>query len=342
MLRVLIASIAGILVISAGAWAAPMEGAADTDDQQMTRVVESNNLFALQLYQRLSQNRRDICFSPCSIYEALAMLEGGAQGMTAGQIARALQMDQPAGMHEGLSQAVQGLQADARRQGYRVDVRNAVFGQSNAEIGDEYLQLLETYYGASLKRLDFLTNASSAKRQMARWLKDNGAGRLEEIFRPGLIDEYTQFVIINTVRLQVDPAPMAETQTPDADQSDEESQESPQPLSLVLFLTMEPDEPAEQDAGDPSWREVSQQVPLARGLLSQLDLQAVLEEMKLTEAFSKAADFTSIASDSGLHISRVLHGAWLQEKGNGTEAVAATIIVVSLHENVGPVLTFLP
>ncbi len=335
------------------AFGAPMDNAAGQDD--MARVVKANNLFALQLYDRLSGHQTDLCFSPCSLYEALAMLEGGAEGMTAGQLSNTLQLD-PAedNVHQGLRMAVSGLQADARRQGYTVDVDNVVFGQANARFDKSYLRLLQTCYDATLHRVDFLSDPVAAQERLDRWLQKNGAGRLTELLSPGLIDEYTQCVLINTVRMKIHPAealpaPLAENEpaTSGPAQQDAESSETPQaapPLSLVLFLTMT-QAPAGDEAlanTDPTWRDVAGEMPLARGLLTQLDMQAVLEEMKMTDAFTKAADFSSIASDSGLYISRVLHGAWLQEKDGGTEAVAATLIVVSLHENVGPVLSVLP
>jgi serpin B len=340
------------LAVSA-AFAAPINDAAGPDD--MTRVVEANNVFALQLYDRLSESQTDLCFSPCSLYEALAMLEGGAEGITAGQLSHTLQLD-PAedNVHQGLRLAVSGLQADARRQGYTVQVENVVFGQANARFDKSYLRLLQTCYDATLHRVDFLSDPGAAQDRLDRWLRKNGAGRLRELLSPGLIDEYTQCVLINTVRMKIHPAealPAApseqEPHPPVASEHDAQPSDADQaapPLSLVLFLTMT-QAPSTEEAlpnTDPTWRQVAGEVPLARGLLTQLDMQAVLEEMKMTDAFTKAADFSSIASDSGLYISRVLHGAWLQEKDGGTEAVAATLIVVSLHENVGPVLTVLP
>lgn len=61
----------------------------------------------------------------------------------------------------------------------------------------------------------------------------------------------------------------------------------------------------------------------------KLELKDVLTTMGMGVAFSGAADFSNI-SDQGLAISRVLHQTFIDNKEEGTEAAAATVVMVEL------------
>jgi serpin B len=58
-------------------------------------------------------------------------------------------------------------------------------------------------------------------------------------------------------------------------------------------------------------------------------LKDVLSAMGMGLAFSGAADFSNIA-DQGLAISKVLHQTFIENKEDGTEAAAATVVMIEL------------
>lgn len=61
---------------------------------------------------------------------------------------------------------------------------------------------------------------------------------------------------------------------------------------------------------------------------SRFDLVDRLAALGMTTAFGSAADFSGITTDERLHISRVIHQADMTVDEAGTEAAAATIIVM--------------
>ena len=59
-------------------------------DPETKLVAEGNNRFALQLYQKLQDDKGNLFFSPYSISTALAMTYAGARGATQEQMAQVL------------------------------------------------------------------------------------------------------------------------------------------------------------------------------------------------------------------------------------------------------------
>jgi serpin B len=67
----------------------------------------------------------------------------------------------------------------------------------------------------------------------------------------------------------------------------------------------------------------------------QFSLADVLKQMGMTDAFSGKADFSGINGKRDLFISAVIHKAFVDVNEEGTEAAAATAVVVGLTA-VGP------
>ena len=63
-------------------------------------------------------------------------------------------------------------------------------------------------------------------------------------------------------------------------------------------------------------------------LETHLDLQGLLEQLKVVRAFTNNADFSGISGSNTTTLAHVIHGAWVRRKANGTfEALAITMIV---------------
>ena len=63
------------------------------DPQAVKQLAQSNNGFALALYQALRGEEGNLIYSPYSIFQALLMTAAGAKGATASQMASVLGVD---------------------------------------------------------------------------------------------------------------------------------------------------------------------------------------------------------------------------------------------------------
>jgi serpin B len=337
-----------------------MAGGADSQQEQLRRsaaaldeVVQANNSFALDLYGRLRPKHKRICFSPCSVFEALSMVRAGAGGLTAEQIEKALCFETPAiDLHAGLAEAVKGLQADSRRHGYQVSVRNVVWRQDGSRLAEPFARGLKEHYKAAEKKVDFIGDAAEAIRGINAEIRRHSGGRVADVLSAGDVDQLTEVVLVNTVRLKVDtadlamgpglhrPASLARPGEGDslpiqlASYSPEPSPElamQQRALSLVLFLTVGPEDgPGAFGSG---WQRPYRRVDLKqpdKKYRTRLSLESVLQEMKMTEAFAGSADLSQLNEETGLYVSDVLHTAWLAETDDGTEATAATVVILNV------------
>jgi serpin B len=318
----------------------------------LDEVVEANNVFALGLYDQLRDREDRLCFSPCSIFAALSMLRGGAQASTGTQLEKALCFQTPPeNLHGGLDQAVAGLVADSRSEGYQVSVSNFVYGQKGSQLASGFLECVKSHYQAEVLPLDFIADSGASIESINRKISRQSRRRIKDMICAGMVDPLTEVVLVNTVRLKVRASGMArsaedwgpslaatESRLHLASHEPRETDPEPpatsrQALSLVLFLTMAPQEgPQATGAG---WQSPYRTVALTESggkNRTDLDLQEVLQEMKATELFTQSCDLSNLDEEKALYVGSVRHSAWFEETVNGTEAVAATVIVLSVMD----------
>ena len=88
--------------------------AASTVAPEEASVVSGNTAFATDLYSTLAKDPGNLFMSPHSISTALAMTYGGAKGKTADEMATALHFDKAADLHRGFELLQKSLAADPK------------------------------------------------------------------------------------------------------------------------------------------------------------------------------------------------------------------------------------
>ncbi len=328
-------------------------------------LVRGNNAFAFDLYSVVSYREGNLFVSPYSISSALAMTYAGARGNTAVQMADVLHYDlAPDRLHQSFSELNKVFNAGGA--GYRLSVANALWSQAGLRFLPAYVSAAERYYDAGLREVDFVFHTEEARSIINRWVEDKTENKIVDLIGPGVLDPLTRLVLTNAIYFKGQwEQPFRPEQTEEApfylsagkqatvpfmhqigtfkyaETSNAQALELPysgNELAMTVLLP-EPDaslaelEAAIQADGIQSILEalsptkVDVSIPRFK-FEAELSLSEYLQQLGMTDAFDdNIADFSGI-SDTFLYITHVLHKAFIEVNEEGTEAAAATAVVV--------------
>ncbi|MFA5308000.1 MAG: serpin family protein [Dehalococcoidales bacterium] len=251
-------------------------------------------------------------------------------------------------------------------QGFRLNIVNAIWGQKDYKFLSAYLDLLAENYGAGLRVLDFIKNTDQSREVINQWVSDQTEGRIKDLIPEGSIDSLTRLVLTNAIYFNaawalpfqpeatqngpfhlisgtdVTVAMMKQTGSFKYVEGDNyQAIELPydgQELSMVIFLPalgqFQAFEEAmtSQLASDISAQKINnRQVALTMPRFefkSEFGLKETLMGMGMVDPFLDSADFSGMSSQSDLHIDDVVHKAFVSVDEAGTEAAAASAVIV--------------
>jgi serine protease inhibitor len=330
-------------------------------------VVTGNTRFAFDLYARLKTADGNLFFSPYSISTCLAMTWAGARGDTESQMAGALHFgtDQT-GLHSQFAGLQNQLNAVQKKKDVALNIANGLWAQKDHSFLPAFLKIATDDYAAKIKQVDFRTGAEPARNDINDWVSGKTADRIQNLIPPGALDPMTRLVLVNAIYFKGQwAAPFKKNDTvPDrftiapgqttsaqfmnltdnfgyAEADGLQLLELPYTggdLSMVVLLPAETNSfkdfenglSAEKIAG---WlgqarkQKVNVFLPKFK-LTQQFALADTLASMGMTDAFSPRADFSGMDGARDLFISAVIHKAFVEVNEEGTEAAAATGVMV--------------
>lgn len=341
-------------------------------DADLKAVVTGNTAFALDLYQQIRTSSGNLFYSPFSISEALAMTYAGARGSTESEMAKALHFDleqtklHPAFNALDLELASRGKGAmGTDGGGFRLNIANALWGQTGHTFLTPFLDILGENYGAGVRVVDFIGAPDESRTMINDWVAGKTADRIKNLLPQGSVSSDTRLVITNAVyfnaawQMPFDPADTktASFTRPDDTKVDVQMmsgyQEMPygegsdyaavalpydgNELSMVAILppqgsldTFEASLTADKLASIVSGMTghgVSITLPRVK-IDSSFSLGDKLAALGMPTAFTDMADFSGIDGKKDLRVSAVVHKAFVQVDEVGTEAAAATGVVI--------------
>jgi len=359
---VALATIVAFLAGCGGAATKPVpRSAGHTAD--IPAAVHAGDGLAIALLQRLGQNGSNVVFSPYSIETALSMVETGAAGSTASEIAHVLHTTDPAAVAAGLAALDVRLTAASRApQAPQVHLANGLWVQSGLTLRAPFTGSLSSLFGAPPQAADFARAPEAVRQSINSWVAARTAHLISNLFPAGTITAQTALVLANAIylaahwadpftRAQTAPGPFYTsagptvqvpfmTQTPvELSYSQGQGYQAVDLPYLHSTLSMLLVMPApgtlarfEQGLSAGSVAKIYRELSSARlelhvprfHLSFDTGLEPVLSALGMPVAFTNAADFSGITTQTGLKISAVQHAANLRVDEAGTVAAAAT------------------
>jgi serpin B len=337
----------------------PLEGA----------IVRGNMSFSLDLYSELKKDEGNLFFSPYSISTALAMTYAGARGNTEKQMAQTLHFAfEQEELHPAFASIEAILNEVQEKGGVQLTVANALWPQKDYPFRKEYLALIKKYYGASITPLDFKSAAEEARQMINDWVEEKTKEKIKNLIPKGMLDRLVRLVLTNAIyfkgnwasqfdKSQTKEAPFYLSpgkpksipmmhQKHDFGYAEHEDLQILKmsyvgdDLSMLVLLPKKSDGLKDLEkklTADnlKKWtkpifeREVIVFFPKFE-MTSQFNLAKTLSSMGMPEAFSGKADFSGMSGTRELFISEVVHKAFIAVDEQGTEAAAATGVVMKL------------
>jgi serpin B len=170
------------------------------------QLATDNRRFAVDLHHALRTGTDNLVLAPVSVTFALAMLEGGARGDTAAEIAGALRFTLPSErLHPAMNALDAALAAPPSESGGAIlHVANAAWGQKDETFVPAYLDLLAENYGAGMHVVDFAGDTETSRQTINAWVSERTAGKISELFAPDILDPLTRLVLTNAVYFRAD------------------------------------------------------------------------------------------------------------------------------------------
>jgi len=249
--------------------------------------------------------------------------------------------------------------------GFRLNIANAIWGQKDYHFLATFLDLLAENYGAGLRVLDFTKESEKSRIIINDWVSEETEGRIKDLLPPGSVDSLTRLVLTNAIYFNAAwQYPFEENATRDglfhlleggevsvpmmrqkkslgyAESEGYQAVELPydgRELSMVILLpqagqfeTFEKSLDAQQVDNiikDLASTQVILTMPRFE-FASRFRLGETLAAMGMQDAFSGNADFSGMTGNRDLFISDVVHKAFVSVDEAGTEAAAATAVIM--------------
>ena len=339
--------------------------AAPTPDQ--AAVVQGNNAFAVDLYGKLRAKDGNLFFSPESISTALAMAYAGARGDTAAQVAKTLDFTlPPAQLHPAMGALLKDLNAPHAT--YQLHVADALWAEKDFAFLPDYLKLMSADYGAGFNPVDFKTAPEAARATINKWVEQKTENKIQDLIPAGALTPATRLVLTNAIYFKGDWETQfnkTATQVEDFHLTAETTIKTPLmhrqgefkylnggsfqaleipyksgELSMIVFLPNDVDGLAALEqkltpanagkwmSGMQAGRKVILTLPKFK-MTRQFELAGTLGSMGMPLAFERAgSDFSGMTGKRDLWISAVIHKAFVDVNEEGTEAAAATGVIM--------------
>lgn len=361
-------SIALLLLVTGLTLSTTMENAGYGGSKEETQFSISNQIFAFKLQKELAGGKTDnTFFSPFSISTALSMAYLGARKQTAQQMSEVLAFAElKTGIHDLYEKYLSVILEENNN--FTLHVANRLFPNQKMKIEDDFVNLCVKHYKADVLALDFTQAAQSAKtindwvREKTQdkikdlvspgvlssnvfmvlvnaiYFKGNWASQFDKK-HTNKVRFHINFSEEVAVDMMYQKRKFPYAYHPDYLCSVLEMPYKGESLSMVFVLPdtvdglsnienkMTPDLLKKFLHSLKNNSDVAVYIPKFK-VEAKFELAPALSKLGMPDAFKQNADFSGMDKMNEVSISNVIHQAFVEVNEEGTEAAAATAVVM--------------
>jgi len=337
--------------------------------QDLGSVVDANNQFAFELYWQYKSKDGNIFFSPYSISSALAMTYEGARGKTADEIQAVFHFPKDGSARQESFLKVYN-QINKKDKKYQLHTANALWAQKDYPFLEDYFKLVEKYYGGKITSLDFVKETEKSRLTINRWVEEQTNDKIKDLVPRGSVGSDTRLVLTNAIYFKgfwlkqfdkkdteekdfrVSPGNTVKSQMMHSTGKGMEFNYAETDKLQILELPYEGEElsmlillPKENSLESVEGSLNAEKLSKLKGLLRKEEVDIYMPKFKfetkyfmaedlcrmgMPTAFSGSADFSGMTGKRDLFISQVIHQAFVDVNEEGTEAAAATAVIMKM------------
>lgn len=261
---------------------------------------------------------------------------------------------------------------------FRLNIANSVWGQKDYSFLTSFLDLLAENYGAGMRLIDFYNAPDDSRITINNWVSNETEEKIKNLIPPGAITSLTRLVLTNAIYFNAAWSfPFREELTKDDIFYLDDGSQITAPImtqtehfnytvgnnfqaidflydgneiSMLILLPSSGHFVEFEDSITPakltsiisklSMQNIKLSMPKFSYESNSISIKNMLSNMGMPIAFSDLADFSGMDGSHNLFISDVLHKAFVSVDEAGTEAAAATAVIVSLTSAPSPPIEF--
>jgi serpin B len=181
-------------------------------------AAKSTNELAVDLHRQLATGNDNLCVSPYSIENALAMTFAGADGETRTEMARVLHFSSDASAvapsFASLQHSLEEMNAKTAElvkkskefggpsEPITLNIANRLFAQKDYDFRQNFLSLVRQNYGAAFEPLDFVADPAAATQHINKWVADQTRDKIRDLIPADALNKLTRLVLANALYLK--------------------------------------------------------------------------------------------------------------------------------------------
>jgi len=348
------------------------DGEQKTEIMEAVTIEKGINEFGLSMYQYLDKKDQNVIFSPFSISSALGMTFAGSKGQTAKEMQKVMRYPSLGDeTHKGFQKLVKGIETPQK--GTQLSIANSLWAQKDYTFLTSYFEKIQQYYGAGVQYVDYINETEEARQLINSWVEQKTRDKIKELIKPRVLTQDTRLVLVNAIYFLGEwmhvfneahthkaPFKLQDGKEVEAEfmvnatnygyYEDKEVQvvELPYVEGKKSMFVVLPNENIKYNEFEKmlnagmleKWSAVEERkvdvfLP-SFSIKTQADLEQLLSKMGMTLAFTDRADFSGMTGKDDLKIDKVVHQAFIDVSEAGTEAAAATAVIMIRKTAVDP------